>query len=467
MTMSSDLVARIAVENTAYSFDKPFDYLVPKKLADRCKAGMHVLVPFGRGNKKRQGVVLEVLYSQTDGLKSIICLLDNEPVLSEEMIKTAEFISEHCFCTLYDAIKTMLPAGINYKVTSVYGANEISDDARSLLSDEQRRVYDYLFSKRKPVKSDIILDAFGYSDTEILDKLAADGILYKSDRAYRRVSDAVMKMAAINSGVDISKITLTEKQKRAAELIEMSGGVSVKEILYFTGVSSSVIDSLYKKGLIHLYDEEVFRIEKRAADEKAPEITLSHEQQKACDSLYDEYRDLKPHTSLLYGVTGSGKTSVFIKLIERVIDDNRGIIVMVPEISLTPQFVSQFSQRFGDKIAVGIDANEGMVAAEGWTETSSVNYLELGKRMDAIGVQYIIFTDISRDGTLSGPNFAQLDLLNRAVSCNVIASGGVSSLKDIVTLADLKLYGAICGKAIYSGDLSLRQAIALCQTGKV
>ena len=350
--MSSDLVARIAVENTAYSFDKPFDYLVPKKLADRCKAGMRVLVPFGRGNKKRQGVVLEVLYSQTDGLKSIICLLDNEPVLSEEMIKTAEFISEHCFCTLYDAIKTMLPAGINYKVTSVYGANEISDDARSLLSDEQRRVYDYLFSKRKPVKSDVILDAFGYSDTEILDKLAADGILYKSDRAYRRVSDAVMKMAAINSGVDISKITLTEKQKRVAELIEMSGGVSVKEILYFTGVSSSVIDSLYKKGLIHLYDEEVFRIEKRAADEKAPEITLSHEQQKACDSLYYEYRDLKPHTSLLYGVTGSGKTSVFIKLIERVIDDNRGIIVMVPEISLTPQFVSQFSQRFGDKIAV-------------------------------------------------------------------------------------------------------------------
>lgn len=350
--MSSDLVARIAVENTAYSFDKPFDYLVPKKLADRCKAGMRVLVPFGRGNKKRQGVVLEVLYSQTDGLKSIICLLDNEPVLSEEMIKTAEFISEHCFCTLYDAIKTMLPAGISYKVTSVYGANEISDDALSLLSDEQRRVYDYLFSKRKPVKSDMILDAFGYSDTEILDKLASDGILYKSDRAYRRVSDAVMKMAAINSGVDISKITLTEKQKRVAELIEMSGGVSVKEILYFTGVSSSVIDSLYKKGVIHLYDEEVFRIEKRAADEKAPEITLSHEQQKACDSLYDEYRDSKPHTSLLYGVTGSGKTSVFIKLIERVIDDNRGIIVMVPEISLTPQFVSQFSQRFGDKIAV-------------------------------------------------------------------------------------------------------------------
>ncbi len=350
--MSSDLVARVAVENKAYSFDKPFDYLVPYKLANRCKAGMRVLVPFGRGNKKRQGVILDVLYLQNNGLKSLICLLDDEPVLSEEMIKTAEFISEHCFCTLYEAVKTMLPAGINYKVTSVYGANEISDDARSLLSDEQRRIYDYLFLKRKPVKSDIILDAFGYSDTEILDKLASNGILYKSDRAYRRVSDAVTKMAAVNTGVDISKIKLTEKQKRVAELIEMSGGVSVKEILYFTGVSNSVIDSLYKKGVIHFYDEEVFRIEKRVADKKAPEIILSEQQQKACDSLYREYKDSKPHTSLLYGVTGSGKTSVFIKLIERVIDDNRGIIVMVPEISLTPQFVSQFSQRFGDKIAV-------------------------------------------------------------------------------------------------------------------
>lgn len=132
-----------------------------------------------------------------------------------------------------------------------------------------------------------------------------------------------------------------------------------------------------------------------------------------------------------------------------------------------PQLVKEAVKKYGDKIAVGIDANEGMVAAEGWTQMSSVNYLELGKRMDALGVQYIIFTDISRDGTLSGPNFTQLDLLNRAVSCNVIASGGVSSLKDIVTLADLQLYGAICGKAIYSGSLSLSQAIALCQTGKV
>ena len=119
-----------------------------------------------------------------------------------------------------------------------------------------------------------------------------------------------------------------------------------------------------------------------------------------------------------------------------------------------PKLVEEAVKKYGEKIA-------------GWTTTSSVNYLELGKRMDAIGVQYIIFTDISRDGTLAGPNFTMLDKLNHAVSCNVIASGGVSSLKDIINLADLQLYGAICGKAIYSGDLNLRQAIALCAGGKV
>ncbi|MGN0509391.1 MAG: DEAD/DEAH box helicase, partial [Ruminococcus sp.] len=350
--MSSDLVAKIAVENTAYSFDKPFDYLVPQQLSNRCKVGTRVLVPFGRGNKKRQGIVFEVSYSRTDGLKSVISVLDNEPVLSVEMIKTAEFMKEHYVCTLYDAVKTMLPAGINYKVTTVYGANDLPVEKTPELSFEEQRIYDYLFSKRRPVKSDTILDAFGYSDTHVLDLLVEKGVLYKSDEAFRRVSDASTKMAAVNPNVDISKVKLTDKQKSVYDLIEMTGGVSVKEIMYFTGVSSSVIDSLCKKGLIHFYDEEVFRIENRSADSEISEIVLSAEQQKACDSLYCEYKDSKPHTSLLYGVTGSGKTSVFIKLIERVINDGRGIIVMVPEISLTPQFVSQFSQRFGDKIAV-------------------------------------------------------------------------------------------------------------------
>ncbi len=99
-----------------------------------------------------------------------------------------------------------------------------------------------------------------------------------------------------------------------------------------------------------------------------------------------------------------------------------------------PALVKEAVAKYGDKIAVGIDAIDGNVAAEGWTQTSTVNYIDLAKHMEDAGVKYIVFTDISRDGMMDGPNFTMLDKLNRSVSCKVIASGGVSSLTDIVVL---------------------------------
>ena len=105
--MNSDIIAKVAVENTVYSFDKEFSYKVPEILKSSCKAGVRVLVPFGRGNRKRQGIILSFCSGDSENLKSIISVLDDEPVLSEEMIKTAIFMKEHYFCTLYDAVKTM------------------------------------------------------------------------------------------------------------------------------------------------------------------------------------------------------------------------------------------------------------------------------------------------------------------------------------------------------------------------
>lgn len=124
-----------------------------------------------------------------------------------------------------------------------------------------------------------------------------------------------------------------------------------------------------------------------------------------------------------------------------------------------PSFVKEAVKEYGERVAVGIDAKNGMVAAEGWLSTSDVHFLDLAKQMEAIGVACLIFTDISKDGTLSGPNLEQLAAINEAVSCDVIASGGVTNLSDIKALKELGLYGAICGKSIYQGTLSLKEAI--------
>ena len=107
-----------------------------------------------------------------------------------------------------------------------------------------------------------------------------------------------------------------------------------------------------------------------------------------------------------------------------------------------------------------------MVSAEGWVDTSEISFTELAKRMEQIGVSYIIFTDISKDGMLSGPNLNQLDELKAAVSCRIIASGGVANLKDIINLTDLDVYGAICGKSIYSGSLDLRAAVEIANAAE-
>ncbi len=144
---------------------------------------------------------------------------------------------------------------------------------------------------------------------------------------------------------------------------------------------------------------------------------------------------------------------------------NNGISrVILGSVALkNPELVSEAVKEFGDFVAVGIDAKKGFVAAEGWLESSDVYFVDLAKRMEAVGVKNIIFTDISKDGTLAGPNLEQLCEINNAVSCNITASGGITNITDILALRDKKLYGAICGKSIYEGTIDLREAVEVCR----
>lgn len=125
-----------------------------------------------------------------------------------------------------------------------------------------------------------------------------------------------------------------------------------------------------------------------------------------------------------------------------------------------PELVKTAVKKYGDKIAVGIDAKDGFVAVDGWINVSKVNYIDFAKEMEKIGVKTIIFTDISKDGTLQGPNLEQLGEIQNSVSCDIVASGGIKDLEDLKNINKMGIYGAITGKAIYSGNINLKEAIA-------
>ncbi len=166
------------------------------------------------------------------------------------------------------------------------------------------------------------------------------------------------------------------------------------------------------------------------------------------------------HTPLKVEVGGGIRTMEDIAFyLDRGVDR-----VILGSVALkNPELVKQAVDAYGDKIAVGIDAKQGMVATEGWTEDSKMDFIDLAKAMEKMGVATIIYTDIGRDGTLSGPDVQGLDRLNKAVSCNVIASGGVTTITDILVMKDKKMYGTICGKCIYKKTLDLREAVGICK----
>lgn len=350
----SNLVVRAAVEKTLYHFDKLFDYAVPDYLCDKAKAGVRILVPFGGGNKKRQAVIMQTYTAnETDNmrcLKSVSAILDDSPLLSKEMLKLVCSMKERFYCTYFDAVKAMLPLGVNYRVSSVYGLTEKDD--YSALNDEQKRIISLFSGKKRKIKQNDLFAKLGIDcESKDLTYLLENGYLVKSATAMRRIGDASVRMIRLSNRYS-TDIKLSPRQREVFELLQIVGAASVKEVCYYTGVSASVADALVKKTVCEYFDEEVYRIPENSYSAAAEKIILTEEQQKAYNELLAHAESGKPSVSLLYGVTGAGKTSVFLKLMQTVYEKGRGVIVMVPEISLTPQLVSLFKSRFGQDVAV-------------------------------------------------------------------------------------------------------------------
>ncbi|MBZ9687181.1 1-(5-phosphoribosyl)-5-[(5-phosphoribosylamino)methylideneamino]imidazole-4-carboxamide isomerase [Clostridium estertheticum] len=148
-----------------------------------------------------------------------------------------------------------------------------------------------------------------------------------------------------------------------------------------------------------------------------------------------------------------------IEVIEMLLKKGLNRVILGTAALNNPSLVKEAIKKFGDKIAIGIDARNGYVAVDGWKTSSKIEYIEFAKQMEDIGAKTIIFTDISRDGTLAGPNFEATRKINDQVSCDIIASGGMKNIEDIKKLVKMNMYGAIIGKALYSGNISLVEAI--------
>lgn len=389
-------VAKVAVENTAYSFDMLFDYSVPDFLCEEISAGKRVLIQFGNSSKKRVGIVFSVESGVISDkkLKPIISVIDNDPLLTREMLKTAYFIHDRYFCTYFDACKLFLPLGLSLSVNTLYAVNP---DFSGVFSGETENIiYNFLKNKRNFTKSDRIISECGLKKTSVLDKMVEDGILLRNVDTQRRINDSTIKMVQlkINPIEDCERIkSLTKKQQEIINVLCDVGTASVKELCYFTGFSVAVISALEQKGIVEFYDDEVLR-SPYENDELTDfsEIILSDEQNIAFNGLLSLYNEDSPKGALLFGVTGSGKTQVYLKLIDEAIKTDKGIIVMIPEISLTPQMLSLFYKRYGDKVAVFHSSLSMGQRLDEWKR------IKRGDAQIAIGTRSAIFAPFDKLG---------------------------------------------------------------------
>lgn len=373
------LVAQVALSGATLSFDKLYTYAIPTQYHGSLKAGCRVLVPFGKGNTKKQGMVFSLQNGELSGLKNLSAVIDSEPILNSEMLALCAFMQKTVFCTYYDAVNAVLPAGLSYSLVSFYSANE--EFSPELLNEDERRIYDCLLSKGE--KSESALKTEFKVTAEALEIMVQKQALIKTMDAKRKMNDATEKWVRIVHEEPPQK--LTAKQKEVYNLLYDVGAASVKEICYFTGVTQSVVDALVKKGVLCYYTKQIYRIPYKSVAAKSHEITLTDEQKKAYNGLLSDYKSNDAKVSLLYGITGSGKTQVFLKLADKVIEDKKGVIVMVPEIALTPQLISIFTARYGDKVAVFHSALSLGQRMDEWQRIKD------GKALIAIGTRSAIF----------------------------------------------------------------------------
>ena len=357
---TADMV-KVAVSAAPYSIDKPYSYLVPESLAAAAVPGVRVMVPFGRGNKESEGLILaRVQEPKLPGSKALRQILDSEPVLDKAGIDLALWMRGRYFCTVFEAVKTILPAGLWYGLREIWSLAMEPETARSAAVGIPGawQVLDLLEKQGGKADIRVLRDALGDGAEKPLKAMKKAEILACETGAKRKIADKSHRMVELAVNTE-DAYALTEPKRRSAparyevvNFLATAGRTPAAEVSYYTGASSRTLKTMEKAGLIAFSEEEELRVPSLDDVEPGPEIVLNEEQQRAFEEILGRVQAEKPSVTLLHGVTGSGKTQVYLRLVQETLALGKTAMVLVPEIVLTPQMMRKFSSYFGSRVAM-------------------------------------------------------------------------------------------------------------------
>ena len=357
---TADMV-KVAVSAAPYSIDKPYSYLVPESLAAAAVPGVRVMVPFGRGNKESEGLILaRVQEPKLPGSKAIRQILDPEPVLDKAGIDLALWMRGRYFCTVFETVKTILPAGLWYGLREIWSLAMEPETARSAAVGIPGawQVLDLLEKQGGKADIRVLRDALGDGAEKPLKAMKKAEILACETDAKRKIADKSHRMVELAVNTE-DAYALTEPKRRSAparyevvNFLATAGRTPAAEVSYYTGASARTLKAMEKAGLIAFSEEEELRVPSLDDVEPGPEIVLNEEQQRAFEEILGRVQAAKPSVTLLRGVTGSGKTQVYLRLVQETLALGKTAMVLVPEIVLTPQMMRKFSSYFGSRVAM-------------------------------------------------------------------------------------------------------------------
>lgn len=354
-----ETVCRVAISGATYAFDRLYDYDIPAALQGQIQPGMRVIVPFGKGDRTREAIVVRMGRDPKAEYerKEICCVLDQQPVLDEKLLKLAAHLCSTLFCTFYDCARAMLPAGLWFhRIEQYVLCDAVSEEDRSSLAEEIPVLRLFTKRKRAIAAKEIAKKCGGTLPLEQLQALCARGILTQTSEFDRRVGDKTVVMYAL-ALPETEAMAAVERGRSTVRMDVVNvliheGSMSRPDLQYMTGASAAVLRAMVNKGLLQQWEEETFRLPEQMELPPKRKYVLSPSQQQAYARMEPLLLSDQPQAALLFGVTGSGKTSVYIRLIERTLQEGKSAIVLVPEIGLTPQLIRRFMAQFGECTAV-------------------------------------------------------------------------------------------------------------------